>query len=179
VAKQSEMDFYMPSGVVVRQEARSLSLWKPRKPYKLQKPGSSRTAKLKYLIHNQNASKKYHDAIDAGHEREETVKLAVKQVEAELDAKQNVVEDATQASDSEESEAEGSPDCEATEEKRDSVNTSQTDKYRRRHSARGSITAATIPRKRNSEELSEDGKDENEKSEVYEVGARGCLRIFL
>jgi hypothetical protein len=168
VAKQLEMDFYMPPGVVVRQEARSLSLWKPRKPYKLHKPSSSKSARLNHLTHNQNASKKYHEAIDAGHEHGEAVRLAVQEVEAELDAKQDAAEKAQHTSNSEESEDTGSPDSETTEERRDSATTSQSGKYQHRRSLRNGDTLDVAPKKRKSEELSEDG-NEDEECDVYET----------
>lgn len=169
MAKQSGMDFYMPSGVAVRQEARGLSLWKPRKPYKLHNPGLSKTARAKHLTHNQNASKKYFEAIDFGHEHEEAVRLAIEGVEAELEAKHKAAERSDVTSDSEEAGSVGSPNSGTTEERRDSANTSQSGKYRGRRISHGGSTVATIPRKRNSEGLSDDEADEEVAYEDFEV----------
>jgi hypothetical protein len=85
--KQKDMDFYMPFGVVVRQEAHELSKWAPRKPNK-RKEGASKSMVVKHLTHNQACSKKYFEAIQAGAEHAEAVNSAIEVLEAELDDKQ-------------------------------------------------------------------------------------------
>jgi hypothetical protein len=85
--KQKDMDFYMPFGVVVRQEAPELSKWAPRKPNK-RKEGASKSTVVKHLTHNQACSKKYFEAVEAGAEHAEAVKIAIEVLEAELEDKQ-------------------------------------------------------------------------------------------
>ncbi|KAH7070176.1 hypothetical protein FB567DRAFT_455901 [Paraphoma chrysanthemicola] len=87
--KQADMDFYLPLGLVVRQEAPGLSRWKPRKPNKKRKanPGEcAQPEKNKQYSHNQRCSKKYFEAINAGLEGEVALKAAIAGLEAELEA---------------------------------------------------------------------------------------------
>jgi hypothetical protein len=107
VGKHADMDFYMPLGVVVRQEAPELSRWTPRSPYKLRKPSEKKPAKVKYLTHNQDCAKRYHKAVEAGHEHAEAMRIAIDSLEADLDAKQlaaqedeDVVDEVTSTSNS-------------------------------------------------------------------------------
>ncbi|KAH7078053.1 hypothetical protein BKA63DRAFT_509658 [Paraphoma chrysanthemicola] len=89
LGKQADMDFYLPLGLVVRQEAPGLSHWKPRKPYKKREPFPGRRAqpeKYKQYSHNQMCSKKYFEAIDAGLEGEVALRAAITGLEAELEA---------------------------------------------------------------------------------------------
>jgi hypothetical protein len=85
--KQKDMDFYMPFGAVVRQDAPELSKWAPRRPNK-RKAGASKSTAVKHFTHNQACSKKHFEAIEAGAEHAEAVKLAIEVLEAELEDKQ-------------------------------------------------------------------------------------------
>ncbi|KAF2133546.1 hypothetical protein P153DRAFT_282570 [Dothidotthia symphoricarpi CBS 119687] len=83
-----EMDFYMPVGVVIRQEAPGLSNWKPRKPYKLTKSKAREREKATAPSHNQICSKKYLELVGAGMLHDEALGCAVRDTDAFLDAKQ-------------------------------------------------------------------------------------------
>jgi hypothetical protein len=87
-SKKATMDFYMPFGVVVRQEAPGLSHWKPRKKNKMTRSSASKTVKQEYLTHNQIASRKYFEAVSEGLEHDDAVRRAIEQLEEELEAKQ-------------------------------------------------------------------------------------------
>jgi hypothetical protein len=82
--KHKEMDFYLPSGVIVRQEAPGLSKFKPRKPYKLSK---STATKRELVTHNQMCANVYFSLVANGYEAEEALRLAVERVDSELDKK--------------------------------------------------------------------------------------------
>lgn len=85
-----KMDFYLPAGSIIRQEAPDLVKWKPRRPYNLTKP--SKKAK-QVVTHNQICSKTYWQLIDARREpvkggaNEEALKLAIETTDAQIDAK--------------------------------------------------------------------------------------------
>jgi len=164
--KQSDMDFYMPLGVVVRQEAPELSQWKPRKPYKSRNPRSKTKDKTTQVSHNQICSKKYHEAVDAGHEHEEAKKIAIEALEAELDAKQEAKERQEQSESSEDEGETSTPGSEANSSRKDSANTSE-----RGHSAhrRKECTASSVPQKRSAEEMSESDSEEDEDDEAFEA----------
>ncbi|KAJ4305031.1 hypothetical protein N0V90_000560 [Kalmusia sp. IMI 367209] len=84
LAKHTEMDFYLPSGTVVRQEAQHLVKWRPRKPYKLSKISK----KDKQIVtHNQICATKYWELVNSGHEPEEAMQLAIKATDAHVEAK--------------------------------------------------------------------------------------------
>jgi hypothetical protein len=101
--KQKDMDFYMPFGAVVRQEAPELSKWAPRKPNK-RKDGASKKTTLKHYTHNQACSKKYFEAVEAGAKHAEAVKIAIDSLGAELDGRQAKALEAQEASQGEEEE---------------------------------------------------------------------------
>jgi hypothetical protein len=84
LGKCKEMDFYLPSGVIIRQEAPGLSKWRPRKPYKLSKFA---TTKKEPISHNQMCSKVYFGLVAEGHELDEALRLAVERLGYELDKK--------------------------------------------------------------------------------------------
>lgn len=169
VGKQSDMDFYMPLGVVVRQEATRLSLWKPRKPYKLRNPDSRANDKLTHVTHNQICSKKYHKAIGAGHEHEEAKRIAIQALEAELDAKQEAKQRQEQSESSVDEGEASSPDGEANSERKDSANTSERGNTAHRRGSREECTASSVPQKRSAEEISESDLEEDEDDEAFEA----------
>jgi hypothetical protein len=163
-AKQKDMDFYMPLGVVVRQEAPELSHWTPRRPYKLSKPSSSKKTRSRHLTHNQSCSKKYFEAIDTGCEHEEAVRIAIDKLEDELEGKQAKALDTH-----EESEASGKSNDTSRSSSQDidvrngTANTSQDsgahgDQYRR--ILRGGCTISLVPKKRASTDISDDETDD-------------------
>ncbi|KAF2444742.1 hypothetical protein P171DRAFT_281864 [Karstenula rhodostoma CBS 690.94] len=85
-----QMDFYLPTGSIARQEAPGLVKWKPRTPYKTTK--KSKRAK-QVVTHNQFCSKKYWELIDEGREHvegganEEALALSIEATDAHIDAK--------------------------------------------------------------------------------------------
>jgi hypothetical protein len=83
VGKRTGMDFYMPSGAVVRQKALEESHWTPRKPYRR----NSKSIKTKYLTHNQSCSKKYFETIELGHTHDDAIRIAIEEVDVELDSR--------------------------------------------------------------------------------------------
>jgi hypothetical protein len=171
IAKTMEMDFYMPLGVVVRQEAPELSHWTPRKPNKSRKPSSSKTAKTKYLTHNQNCSKKYFEAIDAGYEHEAAVRVAIDRLEAELENRQLKALDTQETEASEEELYTLSSSVEAIHVKsQDIASTSQDsdaqgDQYRR--NSRSGCTVSLIPKKRAWTDASDDEMDYDRAPQEY------------
>jgi hypothetical protein len=96
LGKHTTMDFYLPPGVVVRQECDTLT-WKPRKPYKPRagKEGEAEKERDKpsnLLSHNQVASKKYWDAVGRGKEAKEALKWAVAETDRWLDEREEEAE---------------------------------------------------------------------------------------
>ena len=83
-----EMDFYMPTGVVVRQEMDEVK-WKPKKPYKIREGSKKKTEKATTHTHNQVASRKYLEAIDAGKTQEDALVFALEETDRYLDEKEN------------------------------------------------------------------------------------------
>ncbi|KAF2687089.1 hypothetical protein K458DRAFT_185591 [Lentithecium fluviatile CBS 122367] len=164
-AKHAKMDFYLPDGVVVRQEAPDLVKWHPRKPYK-----TTRTEKLskhkgkQIQSHNQICSKKYWDAIEASKEHEDALALAIAGTDAFLDAKNEEVRikheglraklDAAQKA------------VKACEDEESSVRADN----RTVSTSRGHIVSL-LPRKRGSTELSlSENENENDAATDYETG---------
>jgi hypothetical protein len=95
--KRAEMDFYLPSGVAIRQNAPGLSKWQPRKPYKINRTKKqAQSAKHAVFTHNQLCSKKYWAAIDDGQKHDAAMAFAVEQTDADLDAKYEAIQDAIQ-----------------------------------------------------------------------------------
>ncbi len=91
-AKHSEMDFYLPRGVVVRQEAPGLSKWQPRKPYnRTSARKQTKYLKKPILSHNQICSNKYWAFVEAGMGHEDALRLAVEDTDAYLDAQFEVI----------------------------------------------------------------------------------------
>jgi hypothetical protein len=161
--KQADMDFYMPNGVVIRQEAPNLCQWTPRKPYKPRKATTSKNSKVKYLTHNQNCSKKYFEAVEAGHEHEKAVKMAINGLEADLEVKQfeahnEEVEETVTGSTS-------------TNPQRDSANPGENgsaQNERCRHNSPRSCTSSSVPKKRKLDEASGEAMDDIEEHEMLQ-----------
>lgn len=84
VAKNAMMDFYLPSGVVVRQEAPGLVEWKPRRPYNLKK--KAKKHRPTFLSHNQICAKKYWEGIGLGRDHDAALELAIRETDELLDA---------------------------------------------------------------------------------------------
>lgn len=154
--KQTIMDFFIPSGVYVRQEAPGLVQWKPRKPYNV-KSREGAVKKKQYLLHNQSCSRKYFAAIDAGHDAEEAMRIAIAEFEAELDAKEA---DVQEEDDETSTTSSGSTD---TSSPKDSVTTSHTSRAstsKRRRSPRQAHTPSPlVPAKRYLEVSSDEEED--------------------
>ncbi|KAF2633572.1 hypothetical protein BU25DRAFT_453319 [Macroventuria anomochaeta] len=89
LGKHTEMDFYMPLGVMVRQEVR-MAKWKARKPYKMREGDKGRgEGKSVSPSHNQIASKKYWEAIDAGKTQENALSFAIEETDSYFDEKED------------------------------------------------------------------------------------------
>lgn len=84
MGKRARLDFYMPSGVVVRQEVEEVK-WKPRKPYKTKDRKEKDPKKKITPTHNQIASKLYWEAIDAGQNSEAAFMFAIRETDKRLD----------------------------------------------------------------------------------------------
>ncbi|RAR05087.1 hypothetical protein DDE82_004105 [Stemphylium lycopersici] len=82
LGKHEVMDFYLPPGVTVRQEAPGLSKWKPRKPYNTSKPTEKKGRAV--VTHNQMCSKAYFEFVAGGRQENEGLRLAIKQVDEKL-----------------------------------------------------------------------------------------------
>ncbi|KAF2019704.1 hypothetical protein BU24DRAFT_489611 [Aaosphaeria arxii CBS 175.79] len=82
-AKRQEMDFYMPPGSVVRQEAQGITSWKPRKKNIAQPRNVNEHA----LTHNQLCTKFYGEHIERGEAHGDALRLAIQDIDAYLDAK--------------------------------------------------------------------------------------------
>ncbi|KAH6872139.1 hypothetical protein BKA58DRAFT_381416 [Alternaria rosae] len=148
LGKSEEMDFYLPSGIVVRQEAPGLSKWKPRKPYKM---GTSPATKREPVSHNQMCAKVYFELLAGGHDAEEALRLAVERVDSELDRKQEAK----------------MKRHEVKEEARDSVEDASTsvsalrsDSTATSRNSRGGCTKSLVPNKRTMDDVSEEGLDD-------------------
>jgi hypothetical protein len=163
------MDFYMPLSVVVRQEASELSQWKPRKPYKSRNPRSKTKDKSARVSHNQICSKKYHEAVDAGHEHEEAKKIAIEALEAELDAKQEAKERQEQSESSEDEGEASTSVSDANSTSKDSANTSERGHTAHRRGSREDCMASSVPQKRSAEDMSESDSEEDEDDEAFEA----------
>lgn len=85
------MDFYLPLGVVVRQEVSEVK-WRARRPYKMRdgkKNGKAEGREKKENTHNQVASKKYWEAVDAGKTAAEALICAVRETDRWLDERED------------------------------------------------------------------------------------------
>ncbi|KAF7682265.1 hypothetical protein GT037_001241 [Alternaria burnsii] len=155
LGKNEEMDFYLPSGVIVRQEAPGLSKFKPRKPYRLSK---STTTRREPITHNQMCANVYFSFVANGYEAEEALRLAVERVDSELDKKQeSKMKRHDKQGGSQGQEALGKSGTSSGATRKDSVNTSEVDrtKTKCRRNSRGGCTMALVPKKRSANELSE------------------------
>jgi hypothetical protein len=160
-AKLMAMDFYMPLGAIVRQEAPELSQWTPRKPNKSRKPSSNKPAKSKHLTHNQSCSKKYFEAIDAGYEHEEAIKVAIEKLEAELESKQIKAEEPESSDEVNHTPSSSIGDTEVKFQ--DAASTShESDAKDNRYgrSSRGDCTVSLVPKKRAWTDASDDETNE-------------------
>ncbi|RYN33645.1 hypothetical protein AA0114_g11963 [Alternaria tenuissima] len=156
LGKHKEMDFYLASGVIVRQEAPGLSKFKPRKPYKLSK---STATKRELVTHNQMCANVYFSLVANGYEAEEALRLAVERVDSELDKKQeSKMKRHDKQGGSQGPEALGKPSTSSGATRKDSVNTSEVDRKRTkcRRNSRSGCTMALVPKKRRANELSEE-----------------------
>jgi hypothetical protein len=154
--KHKKMDFYLPSGVIVRQEAPGLSKYKPRKPYKLSK---STATKRGLVTHNQMCNRVYFSLVDDGYDAEEALRLAVERVDSELDKKQErKMKQQDEQDGCEGPEALRKPSTSSSAPRKDSVNTSEVDRKRAkcRRNSRGGCTIALVPKKRSANDLSEE-----------------------
>ncbi|KAF2743152.1 hypothetical protein M011DRAFT_461944 [Sporormia fimetaria CBS 119925] len=84
--KWTLMDFYMPPGSAVRQDAPGLVRWQPRKPYKTKtKAPLARPRKFCDLRHNQICARIYWKAVDEGMGHEEALQMAIQETDSRLD----------------------------------------------------------------------------------------------
>jgi hypothetical protein len=159
--KRAEMDFYLPSAVIVRQEAPGLSRWKPRKPNKSDKAGVSKGA----VSHNQMCSRAYYEIFAQSWEEEEALRRAIEQVDNELEAKQEDMVRKRKERDEKEEQAPEETDTEICHSHNDSANSStagslKTGRYRA--NSRGGCTVRLVPKKRDIDDLLEEDDDVSE-----------------
>ncbi|KAI4662609.1 uncharacterized protein J4E88_010878 [Alternaria novae-zelandiae] len=150
LGKSEDMDFYLPSGVVVRQEAPGLSIWKPRKPYKIGKPAAT---KREPVSHNQMCAKVYFELLAQAHEAEEALALAIERVDNELDKKQEAKMKRQEAK-------EEVGDSDAVEGASTSASVSRRDSAATSRNSRGGCTMSLVPKKRTMDDVIEESLDE-------------------
>ncbi|KAI4908618.1 uncharacterized protein J4E92_010811 [Alternaria infectoria] len=150
LGKSEDMDFYLPSGVVVRQEAPGLSIWKPRKPYKI---GKSAATKREPVSHNQMCAKVYFELLAQEREAEEALALAIERVDSELDKKQEAKMKRQEAK-------EEIGDSDAVEGASTSVSASRRDSAATSRNSRGGCTMSLVPKKRTMDDVIEESLDE-------------------
>ncbi|KAE8836872.1 hypothetical protein PTNB73_07777 [Pyrenophora teres f. teres] len=169
--RRQTMDFYLPTGVIVRQDAPGLSIWKPH----ALKPGKVFKSKNSPVTHNQMCSKAYHDIIAQGCGAEEASKLAVDKVDNELDRRQE--ENLKRQEDRENQEISDVPEETTTintspvrngSVSTDQTGSSDTSQYVG-NSSRDSETTP-VPRKRKADEMSDSKMDEAEAEEYQTSG---------
>jgi hypothetical protein len=168
LGKHAVMDFFMPPGVMVRQEAPHLVNWKPRK-YKARASKSTK-AKTAAQTHNQICAEKYFQAIYKGLEDEEALRFAVEATDAQLDEKQEEVFRKHEEQDEDGDDDESIDVAEAaSHSKNDSGTASQAGSSKSddcRRNSRGGYTGQLGHRKQNMNDLEDDEMDE---VEVYQT----------
>ena len=160
--RREVMDFYLPPGVIVRQEAPGLSKWSPRKPYRLKKVSKTRKGNF---THNQMCSKAYHDLLADGHGAEEALKLAVEKVDHELDRRQEENEKRQYEQEDEISQAVKGRITYTSPVRKDSTNTSQigsSKPYQHHGNSFGISRMPVASENRNNEDLNDSEIDEAE-----------------
>lgn len=170
--KQAIMDFYLSPGVVVRQDAPGLSQWKPRKPYKNRKasPQNIAAGVKKHYTHNQICSRRYFEAIEAGHEDEQAERLAIERLEAELEAKQYEAPEAHEHTRrSEEAENFDRQSSEDSDNSCDSASLIESVQNRYRRTPRVGCAVSLVPKKRNIMDLSDDEADDSDQYETPHI----------
>ncbi|KAI4923306.1 hypothetical protein J4E85_008343 [Alternaria conjuncta] len=150
LGKSEDMDFYLPSGVVVRQEAPGLSIWRPRKPYKIGKPAAT---KREPVSHNQMCAKVYFGLLAEGNEAEEALRLAIERVDSELDKKQEAKMKRQEA-------REEVGDEDAVEGASSSVSVERRDSAATSRNSRGGCTMSLVPKKRTMDDVIEESLGE-------------------
>jgi hypothetical protein len=168
LGKHAIMDFYMPPGVMVREEAPHLVKWKPRK-YKARVNSKSAKPKTAAQTHNQICAEKYFQAIDEGHEDEEALRLAIEATDAQLEEKQEEMlrkhGEQDEDGDDEASLEVGEASTQTSHSRNDSGSVSQTGSSKSddcRRNSRGGFTGQLGFRKRNINDLEDDEMDEVE-----------------
>jgi hypothetical protein len=166
--KRTEMDFYMPKGVIVRQEAPGLSNWKPRRPYKTEK--SKVTDSVSFQTHNQLCAKTYFEAVNDGKTHEEALTQAMIETDRYLDSK---VEDAQKRRQRREEEEEdddlsaenGESSHVTSDTRKDSATISHAGNEKIKQclrNSRGGYTVSLVPKKRSLNDLHDSELDEVE-----------------
>ncbi|KAG9191730.1 hypothetical protein G6011_10464 [Alternaria panax] len=170
--KHEEMDFYLPPGIIVRQEAPGLSEYKPRKPYRTSK---STVTKRDLVTHNQMCSKIYFELVEEGCKTEEAIRLAVQRVDIDLDKKrERKLKRQEECDEFEDLAAVRKRSTSSSAPRKDSLDsyfafgasnsakTSQagTKRTQYRRNSRGGCTMALVPNKRSANYLSEAEPDD-------------------
>lgn len=165
--RQATMDFYLPPGVILRQDVDGQVKWKPRK-YKPRAASSAKPTRAKYMTHNQICAEKYFEALGEGCVAEQAMRVAIERTDAFLDGKQ-----AEAARRYENNEDDGDEEADAAnvvatpvpaipDQRNDSANAS-------RRNSRGGYTSALVPRKQDASELSDDEMEEVEEYDSDKV----------
>lgn len=169
--KRAEMDFYLPDGAVVRQDAPDLVKWRPRKPYntKPRRPFNAKSKAHAPMSHNQICSKNYWKAVGAGQELETALAIAIAETDAELDAKNEetrIKQEEYQAK-LDEAQKRKAAAQKMREERKAKAESSAKVKNgpskNNGNTGRG-VVVPLIPRKRGSQELTEDDSGESGES---------------
>lgn len=165
--RQTVMDFFLPLGTILRQEAPGLVKWKPRQ-YKARAANNVRATKnikTQPGSHNQVCSEKYFQAKAQGLEHEEALQLALEQTDAWLDGKQDELARQYEQQDDDEV-SNSAEDTTPTASSSHSGNTSaktnpveDAESNACRRNAHGGCTVSLIPTKRTSDELSDEDMD--------------------
>lgn len=173
--KQTLMDFFLPSGAVVRQQAPDLLTWKPRRYKARLGKGGGGKAKAKTVTHNQMCAERYFELVGEGRGQGEAMREAVGRTGEVLDRRRaDMVEKRENRKQAKTTKKRGAGRkdsklfCAMTStavstERACSSAPSSAVSYR--PNSRGGYTMALVPSKRRSEEESDEGEDEQEDCE--------------
>jgi hypothetical protein len=160
--RRETMDFYMPPGAVVRQEAPELVKWHPAKQ-------KDRTNKV-VCSHNQICTKNYWAAVEKGQNHEQALKTALEETDAQLDAKYDAYqaryeEAARKKAEKEQAKLDQAkktkqPKSQSPESAASSGSATPANSFRR-NSDEG-VVLSLVPRKRGREEVDSDGEGNRE-----------------
>jgi hypothetical protein len=156
-----KMDFFMPSGAVVRQEAPDLVEWRPRR--KRAKEGTLITT------HNQICTKFYHDGLDRGQTPGQALAFSIKATDEHLDAKNEEIEarlDEMERKKVKQGQAKKAKKANSKVQEPAAVSDSAPPADEVRRSSDAGVVIRLVPRKRDGEEVDSDDEAEDEVESV-------------